>query len=45
VSLELLFLDFKSQADDKRDVYGEDLAVLSEKYVLDVTPHRGRGRR
>jgi 2-isopropylmalate synthase len=37
--VEALFHDFKTLADKKKEVYDEDLAVLIEKYILDVTPH------
>jgi len=37
--LESLFDDFKALADKKKEVYDEDLVVLIEKYIQDVTPH------
>jgi 2-isopropylmalate synthase len=37
--LETLFNDFKALADKKKEVYDEDLAVLIEKHIQDVTPH------
>src|SRR5207248_7549941 len=37
--LETLFHDFKALADKKKEVYDEDLVVLIEKHLEDVTPH------
>jgi 2-isopropylmalate synthase len=37
--LEMLFNDFKALADKKKEVYDEDLVVLIEKHIQDVTPH------
>ena len=37
--IEALFHDFKALADKKKEVYDEDLVVLVEKHILDVTPH------
>jgi 2-isopropylmalate synthase len=37
--LERLFNDFKALADKKKEVYDEDLVVLIEKFIQDVTPH------
>ena len=37
--LEVLFNDFKALADKKKEVYDEDLVVLIEKHIQDVTPH------
>jgi 2-isopropylmalate synthase len=37
--LEILFDDFKALADKKKEVYDEDLVVLIEKHLDDVTPH------
>jgi 2-isopropylmalate synthase len=37
--LESLFLDFKSLADKKKEVYDDDLVVLIEKYLENVPAH------
>ena len=37
--LETLFVDFKTLADKKKEVYDEDLIVLVEKYLEDVPDH------
>lgn len=37
--LEILFVDFKALADKKKEVYDEDLVVLIEKHIQDVTAH------
>jgi 2-isopropylmalate synthase len=37
--IEALFNDFKALADKKKEVYDEDIVVLIEKHILDVTPH------
>ncbi len=37
--LETVFNDFKALADKKKEVYDEDLVVLIEKHIQDVTPH------
>jgi 2-isopropylmalate synthase len=37
--IEALFNDFKALADKKKEVYDEDLVVLIEKHIQDVTPH------
>ena len=36
--LNILFDDFKTLADKKKEVYDEDLIVLIEKHIQDVTP-------
>jgi 2-isopropylmalate synthase len=36
--LETVFHDFKALADKKKEVFDEDLAVLIEKHIQDVTP-------
>ena len=36
--VEILFDDFKALADKKKEVYDEDLIVLIEKHLEDVTP-------
>jgi 2-isopropylmalate synthase len=36
--LETLFNDFKALADKKKEVFDEDLVVLIEKHIQDVTP-------
>ncbi len=36
--LNLLFDDFKALADKKKEVFDEDLIVLIEKHITDVTP-------
>src|ERR1700734_2110162 len=37
--IEILFNDFKALADKKKEVYDEDVVVLVEKQIQDVTPH------
>jgi 2-isopropylmalate synthase len=37
--METLFEDFKNLADKKKEVYDEDLIVLVEKHIQDVTAH------
>ena len=37
--VEALFHDFKALADRKKEVYDEDIVVLVEKHIQDVTPH------
>ena len=37
--IETLFNDFKALADKKKEVFDEDLVVLIEKHIQDVTPH------
>ncbi|MDX2038236.1 MAG: 2-isopropylmalate synthase [Isosphaeraceae bacterium] len=37
--MEQLFVDFKTLADKKKEVYDEDLVVLIERFIQDVTPH------
>ncbi len=37
--LEIVFNDFKTLADKKKEVYDEDLVVLIEKHLEDATPH------
>jgi len=37
--LEILFVDFKALADKKKEVYDEDLVVMIEKHIQDVTAH------
>lgn len=37
--LEVLFEDFKSLADKKKEIYDEDLIVLIEKHIDDVPAH------
>jgi 2-isopropylmalate synthase len=36
--MEVLFEDFKALADKKKDLYDDDLVVLIEKHIQDVTP-------
>ena len=37
--IEVVFHDFKALADKKKEVYDEDIVVLIEKHIKDVTPH------
>jgi 2-isopropylmalate synthase len=37
--MEVLFEDFKTLADKKKEVYDEDLVVLIEKHIQDVAAH------
>ena len=37
--IEDVFHDFKTLADKKKEVYDEDIVVLVEKHIQDVTPH------
>ena len=37
--MEGLFGDFKTLADKKKEIYDEDLVVLIERYIQDVTAH------